>query len=52
VVSVLKPVVIVIFLINSIKPMQEWLAEGLPPVSGNTMFHECGDGCSCKLEKI
>ena len=36
---------------NSIKPMYEWLAEGLPPVSGNTMFHECSDDCSCRLEK-
>ena len=37
------------FLNNSIKPM---LAEGLPPISGNTMFHKCGDECSCRLEKI
>ena len=39
------------FLNNSIKPMYTWLAEGLPPVSGYSMFHECGDECSCRLEK-
>jgi len=37
---------------NRIKPMQRWLAEGLPQTLGNTSYHECGDDCSCRLEKV
>lgn len=37
---------------NSIKPMQRWLAEGLPQVVISTNYHVCGDDCSCRLEKI
>ena len=31
------------FLNNSIKPMEVWLAEGLPQTLGNLKYHECGD---------
>lgn len=37
---------------NSIKPMQEWQAEGLPQVVTKTKYHVCGDDCSCRLEKV
>ena len=40
------------FLNNSIKPMYEWLSEGLPQTLGNTNYHNCGDDCSCRLEKV
>ena len=40
------------FLNNSIKPMYVWLAEGLPGTNGNTGYHNCGDDCSCRLEKV
>ena len=36
---------------NDVKTMQRWQAEGLPQVVTKTNFHECGDECSCKLEK-
>ncbi len=37
---------------NSVKPMQQWQAEGLPQVVTNTKYHVCGDDCSCRLEKV
>lgn len=37
---------------NRIETMQRWQAEGLPKVVTNTKYHECGDECSCRLEKI
>lgn len=40
------------FLNNSVKPMCVWLAEGLPGTNGNTNYHQCGDDCSCRLEKV
>lgn len=40
------------FLNNSIKPMRQWLAEGLPQVVTKTKYHVCGDDCSCRLEKV
>lgn len=33
---------------NSVKPMYEWLAEGLPQTLGKAKYHKCGDGCSCE----
>jgi len=35
-----------------IKPMNIWLAEGLPQTVTRIKYHECGDDCSCRLEKI
>ena len=40
------------FLNNQIKTMQRWQAEGLPQTLGNTKHHNCGDECSCRLEKV
>jgi hypothetical protein len=37
---------------NSIKPMYRWLAEGLPQALEKGKYHECGDDCSCRLEKF
>jgi len=37
---------------NSIKPMQVWLADGLPQTLGNTNYHECGNECSCRLKRV
>ena len=37
---------------NSVKPMQVWLAEGLPQTVTTTNYHVCGDDCSCRLEKV
>ena len=37
---------------NSVKPMQVWLAQGLPQALGKGKYHECGDECSCRLEKV
>ena len=34
------------------KPMNIWLAEGLPQTLGKSKYHECGDDCSCRLEKV
>ena len=40
------------FLNNQVKTMQRWQAEGLPQTLGYTNYHECGDECSCRLEKV
>ena len=40
------------FLNNRIKTMQKWQAEGLPQTLGKAKYNECGDECSCRLEKI
>lgn len=40
------------FLNNSVKPMQVWLAEGLPQTVTKTKYHVCGDECCCRLEKV
>ena len=37
---------------NSVQTMQRWQAEGLPQVVTKTNYHECGDECICRLEKI
>ena len=36
---------------DQIKPMNIWQAEGLPQTLGKSKYHECGDDCSCRLEK-
>jgi len=36
---------------NQIKPMNIWLAEGLPQTVTKSKYHECGNDCSCSLEK-
>jgi len=35
-----------------VKPMKQWLAEGLPKVHKTTNYHNCGDRCECRLEKV
>jgi len=35
-----------------VKPMNQWLAEGLPQALGKGMYHSCGDKCDCRLEKV
>lgn len=37
---------------NRIETMQDWQAEGLPQVVTNIKYHECGNECSCRLEKV
>jgi len=34
-----------------VKPMNQWLSEGLPQSFGKGMYHTCGDSCECRLEK-
>ena len=32
--------------------MRVWQAKGLPQTNGKAHYHECGDKCDCRLEKI
>jgi len=35
-----------------VKPMNQWLAEDMPQVLGKGKYHDCGDNCECRLEKV
>ena len=37
---------------NKTKPMQTWQAEGLPKDLGKSYYHDCGNECNCRLEKV
>ncbi len=37
---------------NTIKTMQDWQAEDLPQTLGKAKYHDYGDDCSCRLDKV